>query len=65
MAMEVYNVRIIARAVVMRYNAGETNVGAVLDSYSLSEEDRTLVLAQIAATNLGNPDGNIVSESPV
>jgi len=51
MAMAAYNVRIIARAVVIRYKAGETDVGAVLDSYNLSEEDRALVLAQIAATD--------------
>ena len=57
MAMAAYNVRIIARAVVIRYNAGETDVSAVLDSYNLSEEDRALVLAQIAATDPEIPIG--------
>ena len=57
MAMAAYNVRIIARAVVIRYKAGETDVGALLDSYHLSEEDRALVLAQIASTNPEIPIG--------
>lgn len=57
MAMAAYNVRIIARAVVIRYNAGETDIDAVLDSYNLSDADRTLVLAQIAATNSEIPLG--------
>lgn len=57
MAMAAYNVRIIARAVVIRYNAGETDIDAVLDSYNLSDADRTLVLAQIAVTNSEIPLG--------
>lgn len=57
MAMAAYKVRIVARAVVIRYNAGETDVDAVLDSYNLSDEDRTLVLAQIAVSNPEIPLG--------
>lgn len=49
--MAAYKVRIIARAVAIRYSGGETDVTAILDSYNLSEEDRTLVLAQITTSN--------------
>ncbi len=47
--MAPYKVRIIARAAVIRYNAGEEQVNAILDSYNLTQEDRGLVAAQIAA----------------
>lgn len=57
MAMAAYKVRIIARAVVIRYNAGETDLAAILDSYNLMEEDRTLVLAQVTVSDPGIPVG--------
>ena len=49
MAMAAYKVRIIARACITRYDAGEGDMLAIVDSYNLAEEDRQLVLAQIAA----------------
>lgn len=49
MAMADYKVRIIARAVVIRYQAGENDLPGILNSYNLSAEDRALVAAQVAA----------------
>lgn len=44
-----YKVRIIANACITRYDRGEGDIVAVVDSYSLSEENKNLVLAQIYA----------------
>ena len=49
MPMAEYKIRIIARACITRYDAGEGNMLAIVDSYNLAPEDRDLVLAQIAA----------------
>jgi len=42
-----YKIRIFASACITRYNNGETDIDAILDSYNLYGEDRELVLAEI------------------
>lgn len=42
-----YKVRIIANACITRYDRGETDIIAVVDSYNLTAEDKDLVLARI------------------
>lgn len=53
MAMAAYKIRIIANACITRYDAGETDINFVVDSYNLSSEDRTAVVLQIS---LKRPD---------
>lgn len=47
MALADYKVRIVANACITRYDRGEIDIIAVVDSYNLSEEDKNLVLARI------------------
>ena len=47
MAMAPYKIRIIARACITRYDAGEGAMLDIVDSYNLTEDDRQLVIAQI------------------
>lgn len=49
MAMPMYKIRIIANACLTRYDAGEGEIETIVDSYNMSTEDRTLVLAEIYA----------------
>lgn len=50
MPMADYKVRIIANACITRYDNGESNIlTAVVDSYNLASDDRTLVLTCIYA----------------
>lgn len=49
MAMAAYKIRIIANACLTRFDAGEGEITAIVDSYNLGTEDRELVLAQIYA----------------
>jgi hypothetical protein len=47
MAMAMYKIRIIANACITRYDSGEGEITAIVDSYNLITEDRELVLAQV------------------
>jgi hypothetical protein len=47
--MASYKIRIIARACITRYDAGEGTMQEIMDSYGLASKDRDPVLTQIAA----------------
>lgn len=47
-----YKVRIVANACITRYDRGETDIIAVVDSYNLTAEDKDLVLARIYSIRL-------------
>jgi len=49
MPMASYKIRIIARACITRYDAGEGTMQEIMDSYGLASKDRDPVLTQIAA----------------
>lgn len=42
-----YKVRILANACITRYDRGETDIVAVVDTYNLTQEDKDLVFARI------------------
>lgn len=44
-----YKVRVIANACITRYDRGEPDIMAIVNSYTLTDENKTLVLAQIYA----------------
>ncbi|CAM3877101.1 hypothetical protein COLU111180_12025 [Cohnella lubricantis] len=52
-----YMARVFARAIAIRYKAGETDINALLDGYNLQGDNRTLVLAQLAALYPEIPHG--------
>ncbi|MBO9597919.1 MAG: hypothetical protein J7559_08905 [Cohnella sp.] len=47
MLKPMYKIRIIANACITRYISGEREITDIVDSYSLSAEDRERVLAEI------------------
>lgn len=44
-----YQIRVLANACITRYDRGESDIIAVVNSYTLTDENKTLVLAQIYA----------------
>lgn len=42
-----YKIRIVANACITRYDRGEKDMIAVVNSYNLDQEDKDLVLARI------------------
>ena len=49
MAMPMYKIHIIANACITRYNRGERTMNYIVNSYNLTEEDKSLVVAEITA----------------
>ncbi|SCG82730.1 hypothetical protein DW1_1157 [Proteiniborus sp. DW1] len=49
MLLKPYQVRVIARACVTRYNNEEGNIITIVESYGHSKENNDLILAEIAS----------------
>lgn len=49
MTMPMYKIRIVANACITRYERGERTMNNIVSSYNLVEEDKLLVVAEIAA----------------
>lgn len=49
MTMPMYKIRIIANACITRYDRGERTMNNIVSSYNLTEEDKSLVIAEITA----------------
>ena len=47
--MLMYKIRIIANACITRYDRGERTMNNIVSSYNLTEEDKSLVIAEITA----------------
>ena len=44
-----YQIRVLANACITRYDRGEKDIIAIINSYNLTDDNKTLVLAQIYA----------------
>lgn len=49
MSMPMYKIRIVANACITRYDRGERTMNNIVSSYNLTEEDKSLVIAEITA----------------
>ena len=47
MSMSMYKIRIIANACITRFTRGERTMNEIIDSYNPTEENRTLIVAEI------------------
>jgi len=52
-SMSVHKIRIIANACITRFDGGERTIEDIINSYTaLNDEDKTLVIAEIASKRL-------------
>lgn len=49
MALPMYKIRIVANACITRYERGERTMNDIVSSYTMTEEDKALVVAEIVA----------------
>lgn len=49
MLLKSFQVRVIARACITRYNNGEGSIIAIVSSYGHSQENNDLILAEVAS----------------
>lgn len=49
MALAMYKVRIVANACITRHDRGERTIVDIVDSYTMTAEDRELIVAEIVS----------------